>query len=246
MKFTHRLWIVILSIFFGSIVHPSAAESSTYYPLQTKFPHTMIYKADTKNKVIALTFDDGPDERYTPQILDVLQKHNVKATFFFLGSRVNKYPDMAKKVHEDKHVIGNHTYWHPELTKTSVENMVWEIKKNEKEIQNVLHMKTNLFRAPYGALNEALVKKLAELGYRGIGWSIDTEDWKNKSGEEIKQNMLQEAHPGAIVLMHSAGHWTQDLSGTAQALDEVIPILKSKGYKFVTIPEMWSHNETLK
>lgn len=242
MKFTRLIQILLLIIFAVNAFIPTNVQASTYYPLQTKYPNIMLYKADTNKKIIALTFDDGPDERFTPRILNVLQKHNVKATFFFLGTRVNKYPDIAKKVHEDGHVIGNHTYWHPELTKTGVKNMVWEIEKNEKEIQIALRIKTKLFRAPYGALTEDHVKKLGELGYRGIGWSIDTEDWQNLTSEEIKQNIMDQLHPGAIVLMHSAGHWTQDLSGTVEALDEVVPYLKKKGYTFVTIPNMLSTN----
>lgn len=230
-----QVFLIILIIYF-----PITLKASTYYPLQTKYPNIMLYKADTNKKIIALTFDDGPDNKFTPQILNILKKHNVKATFFFLGTRVHQYPDTAKKVLEDGHVIGNHTYWHPELTKTGVQNMEWEIKKNEQEIQNVLDIKTNLFRAPYGALTEKHVQKLDELGYYGIGWSIDTEDWRSLSAKEIKQNVINRLHPGAIVLMHSAGHWTQDLSGTAEALDEIIPLLKQKGYTFVTIPEMIS------
>ncbi|PWA11244.1 chitooligosaccharide deacetylase [Pueribacillus theae] len=200
----------------------------------------MIYKANTNQKVIALTFDDGPDRRFTPQILDVLNKHHVKGTFFLLGTRVEKYPDVAKRIQNEGHVIGNHTYWHPELTKTSVKNMKWEVKKNEEAIQSITNFKTQLFRAPYGALDDDLVDELSKMGYRGVGWSIDTEDWKSLSSKEIKQNILNDIHPGAIILMHSAGHWTQDLSGTAEALDEVIPYLRKKGYEFVTIPELWA------
>lgn len=239
MKFIQLIQVLIIIFALNAFI-PTSSEAATHYPLQMKYPNIMLYKADTNKKIIALTFDDGPDDRFTPQILNVLKKHNVKATFFFLGTRIHKYPDIAKKVHEDGHVIGNHTYWHPELTKTGVNNMVWEIEKNEKEIQNVLQIKTKLFRAPYGALNEDHVKKLGEMGYRGIGWSIDTEDWRNLSAKEIKQSIINGLHPGAIVLMHSAGHWTQNLSGTAEALDEVIPLLKKKGYMFVTIPEMFS------
>ncbi|HHY73312.1 MAG TPA: polysaccharide deacetylase family protein [Bacillus bacterium] len=216
-----------------------SAQASTY-PLQTKYPNTIIYKANTKEKVIALTFDDGPDNRFTPLILDILKKYDVKATFFLLGTRVRAYPDVTKRIYNDGHVIGNHTYWHPVLTNTGVKNMIWEIEKNEKEIMSIIGARTDLFRAPYGALDEKMLKQLENMEYRCIGWSVDSQDWKSLSSDDIKRNVLNAAHPGAIILMHSAGHWTQDLTGTANALNDLIPYLKKKGYVFVTIPELWS------
>lgn len=241
MRFIH--WFIKLGVLFMVFVGlacSSISAHATSYPLQAKYPKTMIYKAHTIQKVIALSFDDGPDQRFTPIILNILNKYDVKATFFLLGTRVQTYPDIARRIYNEGHVIGNHTFWHPQLTKTGVENMIWEIRKNEKEIQSITTVKTDLFRAPYGALDEQLVKQLDEIGYRGIGWSVDSEDWKSLSSLKIKQNILNNIHPGAIVLMHSAGHWTQDLTGTVLALNELIPYLKEEGYTFVTIPELWS------
>lgn len=212
-------------------------EASTYYPLQTKYPDLMIYKVETNEKVIALTFDDGPDERYTPEVLDVLKKHNVKATFFLLGMRVEKFPSVAKRIREEGHIIGNHTYWHPELTKKAegIASLVWEVNKTEEMIETVLNVKTNLFRAPYGAITGEMIEKLKELGYRGVGWSIDSEDWKGLPKEKVKHNIMNGLHPGSIVLMHSAGN----VPGTAEALDELIIYLKNDGYSFVTVPDLW-------
>lgn len=235
-KYVFRAIIMLFIICFMSLpTHIYAVN----YPLQVKFPETMIYKMETDKKVIALTFDDGPDERFTPQILDVLNKHQIKATFFLLGSRIEKYAHIGKRIKDEGHVIGNHTYWHPQLTKEEIGRLSWELAETEKVMENMLGVKTNLFRAPYGALNEAHVKKLAELNYKGVGWSVDSEDWRSLPKEEVKQNILAEIHPGAIVLMHSAGHWTQDLTGTVEALDEIIVYLKSKEYRFITVPEMW-------
>lgn len=217
-----------------------SAHASGAYPLQVKYPNTMMYKAHTTQKVIALSFDDGPDTKFTPLILDTLKKHDIKATFFLLGTRVQSYPDIAKRIDREGHAIGNHTYWHPNLANTDVNKMKWEIEKNEQEISSILGAKTELFRAPYGALTEAQVRHLGEMGYRCIGWSVDSEDWKSLSASVVKQKILNAVHPGAIVLMHSAGHWTQDLTGTVNALNELIPYLKTKGYRFVTIPELWS------
>lgn len=216
-------------------LYPSLMAADAFYPLQTKYPQTIMYKAETEEKIIALTFDDGPDTIHTPEILDILEKHHVRATFFLLGARVEKYPDIVKQIDEAGHVIGNHTYWHPDLTKTGASNMKWEIKKSEQAIINAIGKKPKLFRAPYGALNETLVSALPELGYRAVGWSIDSEDWKGLSKEKIKQQVINGLHPGSIVLMHSSG----DVHGTVDALDELIPRLKKAGYHFVTPTEMW-------
>lgn len=222
----------------GLFHYIDSAQASTY-PLQNKYPNIMMYKAQTKEKVVALTFDDGPDQRFTPKILNVLSKYHVNATFFLMGSRVAKYPNVAKRIVKEGNIIGNHTYWHPQLTKSGEHSMKWEIKKTERQIQSVAGRKTKLFRAPYGALNDMLVKKLGDMGYKGIGWSVDTQDWKGLSAKQITHHVVQFVHPGAIILMHSAGHWTQDLTGTVRALDQMIPRLKKEGYRFVTIPELW-------
>lgn len=217
------------------------------YPLQVKYPQIMLYRGSSNFKQIALTFDDGPDQRFTPKILDVLKKHDVKATFFLLGVRVEKNPYVAKRIVQEQHVVGNHTYWHPNLIKSGAMDLTWEIKKTEQKIKEVTGYETTLFRAPYGVANDKLVQKLAELNYRGVGWSVDTEDWRSLPSKKIVSNVINNIHSGGIILMHSAGHWTQDLSGTVNALDRLIPILKKEGYEFVTIPEMWDKmNESTK
>lgn len=240
--FYKRCFLIIQGffiLFVGLAYSTNSAQASVAYPLQAKYSNTMLYKAHTNQKVIALTFDDGPDTRFTPLILDVLNKYDVKATFFLLGTRVHTYPDIVKQIYSKGHAIGNHTYWHPKLTDTDVKSMIWEIEKNEQEIYSVICIKPELFRAPYGAINEDQVRQLEKMGYRGIGWSVDSQDWKSLPANVVKQKVLDSIHPGAIVLMHSAGHWTQDLTGTVKALDELIPYLKKEGYIFVTIPELW-------
>lgn len=236
-----RLFFVFLTIFslILSISPINSSANMANYPFQAKYPNIMMYQGKTHQKVVALTFDDGPDQRFTPKILDVLKKYHVKATFFLLGTRLAKYPNAAKRIVKEGHVVGNHTYWHPNLAKAPMENLKWEIDKTAKLIRSTTGIQTKWFRAPYGSLNEHLILQLGNMGYKGIGWSIDTEDWKELPAKEITTKVMSEVHPGAIILMHSAGHWTQDLSGTVKSLDQIIPRLKKHGYRFVTIPEMW-------
>ncbi|MFZ0369204.1 MAG: polysaccharide deacetylase family protein [Halobacillus sp.] len=230
----------VIIIFFSSF--SPVASSADYYPFQTEFPNHMLYQGQIQDKIIALTFDDGPDQQYTPEILDILHKHQVKATFFLMGSRVAKYPDVTRRIVDDGHAIGNHTYWHPNLAEADIHQMEWEINQTNNQIYQATGQTTQWFRAPYGALNEQQILNLGFLGYKGIGWSIDTEDWKGPGDQAITRQVIQNVHPGAIILMHNAGHWTQDLSGTVEALDELIPLLKRHGYQFVTIPQMWQLN----
>lgn len=232
----NRILRYFIIICICSFLFSGNVNADSYYPLQTQYPNVMMYNVETDEKIIAFTFDDGPDERYTPQILDVLKKHDVKATFFLLGFRVKRFPHIAKRIKEEGHVIGNHTYWHPELTKTKgVASLVWEVNKNEEEIKSAIEIKTNLFRAPYGAISGEMIEKLHEMNYRAIGWSIDSEDWRGIPKEKVKQNVINGLHPGSIVLMHSAG----SVPGTPEALDELLVYLKKNGYSIVTIQDMW-------
>lgn len=208
------------------------------YILQRKYPRTLFLRADIRTNRVALTWDDGPDRRFTPKILDVLKKHNVKGTFFLMGARAKALPDITKRIEQEGHAIGNHTFWHANLTKGNVENMRWQVNETEKIFQNILGHRSHLFRAPYGNLNEELVRELGRMNYHVIGWSVDSLDWRQLSADEVERNVLGNVHPGSIILMHSGGNWNQDLSGGVQALDRIITKLKKDGIQFVTVPEL--------
>ncbi len=206
--------------------------------LQQRYPNVLLlHGTKTKNQV-ALTFDDGPDRRFTPMVLDTLKKYNVKATFFLVGARVAALPEVTRRIAREGHAIGNHTYWHPALYEHSTDRLKWEVTQTDQIIQNTIGMRPRLFRAPYGGLNHEIVQQLQREGYSVIGWDVDTLDWKQPGAAQIADVVLAHVHPGAIILMHSAGHWTQNLTGTAEALDTIIPELKRQGVQFVTIPKM--------
>lgn len=210
------------------------------YELQKKFPNIVVLRGSLQKNRIALTFDDGPDRRFTPQVLDVLKKHNVKATFFLMGSRVDGLPDITRRIHQEGHSIGNHTYWHPKLWQESMDRMRWEVTQTDAAIKKAVGYSPKLFRAPYGGVNDQLVMELGKMNFSVIGWSVDSMDWTQIDSAAVQKNVLSNLHPGAIVLMHSGGHWTQDLSGMVQAVDALIPRLKREGAEFVTIPQMFN------
>ncbi|CAM4337611.1 polysaccharide deacetylase family protein [Paenibacillus alkaliterrae] len=213
-------------------------ELSDNRTLVNKYPKIMALHASGKTNQVALTFDDGPDRRFTPQVLDVLKKHGVKATFFLVGSRVTGHPDVTQRIHKEGHIIGNHTYWHPKIFAESIGRMKWEANETDKVIRDIVGYSPKLFRAPYGGLNESRVEGLGAMNFSVIGWSVDSMDWKQIDSAAVQKNVMSKIHPGAIILMHSGGHWTQDLSGMVEAVDELIPALKKKGLTFVTVSQL--------
>lgn len=210
--------------------------------LQLKYPNILALRGLLNDKKVALTFDDGPDPRYTPQILDILKQYNAKATFFLIGARAKAHKGIVERIVREGHVVGNHTYWHPNLVKGGAGNLDWEVKETENTINEIVGYKPSLFRAPYGSLNDGLVQQLGKMGNSIIGWSVDSLDWMQLSPEQIEKNVLSNVHPGAIILMHDGGHWTMDLLGTVQSLHKIISEIQKDGVEFVTIPELININ----
>ena len=187
---------------------------------------------------VALTFDDGPDDVFTPLILDKLQKYDVKATFFLLGSNIEKFPEMAKQIAAAGHVIGNHTYSHPKLTEMSDEDYHDQIQKSDEIIQKLVGYKPRFFRPPYGAISESQVQWATAQKMMVIQWSIDTLDWQGLSAQKITETVVDNVLPGSIILQHHAPG--VPLQGSVDALDDIIPSLRQQGVRFVTLPEMFN------
>lgn len=186
-----------------------------------------------KDKVVALTFDDGPWETTTEQVLDVLKQHNVKATFFWVGLQIQKHPDLARKVVSEGHAVGNHTWRHlmenmDELTAAE------EVGNTAKLIYETTGVKTNLFRPPGGNLEGELVPYSQKQKYAITLWSVESEDYY-VSAPLIVDNVLSNVHPGGIVLLHDGGG---DRLATVKALPQIITTLQRQGYQFVTVPEL--------
>ena len=182
------------------------------------------------DKKVALTFDDGPNNTSSLQILDILKKYNIKATFFMLGSMVDNYPDVVKKIAEAGNDIGNHTYDHQDLTKLDEASIKKEIDSTNEKIEKITGKKPDLLRPPYGAYNDRVTK--VEPNMTIALWNIDTLDWKTHNATAILGEVKKELQPHSIVLMHDIH---QD---SADSLENVIKYLKSQDYEFVLAKEL--------
>jgi polysaccharide deacetylase family sporulation protein PdaB len=197
----------------------------------------VVWNVDTDQKLIALTFDDGPNPVYTPQILDILQQYQAKATFFVLGKRVRMYPKIAIREVNEGHEIANHTFDHHFLKNVSPEKLREEIRQTEEAIFDVTEQMTHVFRPPGGLYNDALIELSHEDHFRVVMWSWyqDTRDWQKPGVEKIVHTVLSNVHNGDIVLFHDM---EGDCTQTVEALKRILPVLKEQGYEFVTVTDL--------
>ncbi len=197
---------------------------------------TNVYRCHKNSAMkIALTFDDGPHPRYTPQILDILKKYGIRATFFLIGENVELYPDLAKRILDEGHEIGNHTFTHMKISDTSKEQLKREMENCEQALFELTEYRPTLFRPPQGRLDKK-VETLAEMfDYKVILWNIDTRDWAHESPEAIKHNVITNIESGSIILMHD---FIAHNSPTPKALELFIPLLLEEGYSFTVISDL--------
>lgn len=214
-------------------------ESAGRKPEHNKpFPRALYYSGLPSKRLAALTFDDGPDTNYTPQILDILRKEGVKATFFIVGVRAQQHPDAVKRIKAEGHAIGNHSWDHPDLDKLNSAQIKDELDKTERILDTIVGYNPGIFRPPYGAADTKVIQQVASMGYKIIDWSVDTRDWAGTPTTQIMNYVKEEFHPGGIILQHCAGGKGEDLSNTVKALPEIISLLKGQGYGFVTVPQL--------
>lgn len=190
-------------------------------------------------KKVALTFDDGPDKKYTNKILDILKEKGVPATFFVVGKQVKLYPDTMKRIYKEGHAIANHSWDHKNFTKLSNDQMKQQIAKTDRAIKEAVGTNTAWFRAPYGAKNKQVKSIISKTGNTEIGWTIDTRDWAGTSKKEMMANVKKNLKPNGIILMHSFGGKGGKLDNTVEFLPELIDYLIEHNYTLVTIPELY-------
>ncbi|MGQ9727613.1 MAG: polysaccharide deacetylase family protein, partial [Candidatus Fervidibacter sp.] len=220
MRVRTMIWLSILLVLFGfGIWHEHTARE----PFQ---------------KLVALTFDDGPHPLFTPQVLDILKRYGIKATFFLIGKRVEKFPEIARRIVFEGHEVGNHTYSHPaNLPKENKEQVRQEIEKCTAVIEKVTGVRPKLFRPPRGFLNYKVLM-LAQLeGYTPVFWTVSADHKEAKTPEAMAQRVLKLVQPCDVILMHDGripSRWKD-----VKALPLIVEGLQKRGYEFVTVSELF-------
>ena len=182
---------------------------------------------------IAMTFDDGPSEKLTPELLDILAQHHIHATFFVIGENAVRHPEILQRAVREGHEIGNHSWSHPAFAKMSDAGVRTELQKTDDAIREALGGHPVLMRPPYGSITARQKQWInAEFGYRIILWDVDPLDWKRPGPAVITSRIVKETRPGSIILSHDIH------PGTIKAMPETFDELQAKGFKFVTVSEL--------
>ncbi len=194
-----------------------------------------LFYGNTHVPEIALTFDDGPNPYYTPQVLAVLQQYGVKATFFDVGYLVADFPNIVRQEYNQGNIVGNHSWSHPELTLLSASAILSQLTSTTRAIQAAIGVRPTFFRPPYGAMNRTVLAEAYSLGYSTVLWNASAGDWKLPGVSVIVSKILYYVRNGAIILLHDGGG---NRAQTVAALPILITILEHRGFKFVTIQQL--------
>lgn len=202
-------------------VHPTASAAISYSAVHVEGPF------------IAMTFDDGPSEKLTPGLLDILAAHHIHATFFVIGQNVERYPEILQRAVREGHEIGNHSWSHPAFGKMSDAAVRREIQKTDDAIRAAIGHAPVLLRPPYGSITARQKQWIhSEFGERIILWDVDPLDWKRPGPSVVEHRIVSATRPGSIILSHDIH------PGTIKAMPETLDQLQAKGFKFVTVSDL--------
>lgn len=221
------IYYVLLTLAFLGITSWGAFDMRLNY-----FSKNISEIKTCKDKVIALTFDDGPHEK-TIEILDLLTKYNAKATFFCIGKQIEKHPEIVEKIFTDGHTIGNHSYSHSNWNGFfSTQKIVSEIEQTNGLITSFTNKKNRLFRPPFGVTNPNIAKAISKTNQTAIGWNIRSLDTVIKNENSILERIKKRVQPGSIVLLHDTS------AKTVSVLEQLLLFLQSESYQTITIDEL--------
>lgn len=209
-----------------------------YRLLQPTFPHC-LWCGNSNKKTIALTFDDGPHPQYTPQVLSVLKRYNITASFFWLGNCVNRFPEVAKTVSTQGHWIGLHGYEHDSFPFLSPNQLKQSLEKTQVAIYNVCNLSPEQVRdvrPPNGFFTPQTLKLFQQWNYRPVMWSVVPEDWVHPGVNVVVNRVMKQVKNGSLIVLHDGYFGGKDV---AEIINILIPQLLQQGYEFVTVNSLW-------
>lgn len=238
-RFRQAIFISFAIVFLTSSISQTAFANIDREKYEQK--GDVVWEVPASKKVVALTFDDGPDPVYTPKVLDILKKNHAKATFFLIGKHMEEYPEIVTREVREGHELGNHTYSHVVLLRKSKSEFQEEINKTEQLINEFQRPpKINILRPPRGRINNRTVFLSHKLHFEIVLWHQDPGDWAQPGVSRIIRRVLSGIHKGDIILLHDAGG---NQKQTVAALKVIIPLLKKRGYRFVTLYELLKYSK---
>ena len=224
--------VLAVALIFGFIYSPRIVGTAA---TQRELP---VYCVEREGKYVSLSFDAAWGNEDTQQLIDIMEKYGVKATFFVVGQWVDRYPESVKALHDAGHEVMNHSNEHPHMSKLSVRGMVAEISACNDKVEAVTGVRPTLFRCPYGEYDDNVISAVRGMGMNAVQWDVDSLDWKDLSAAEITRRVTGKVQPGSIVLFHNAG------LHTPEALPGIIEYLQSNGYTIVPVSEILLTGDT--
>lgn len=228
----HRKWfgamgcVLAAALMFCAVHYPAAVGA---YAAQRQLP---IYCVETDQKVLSLTFDAAWGNEDTQQLIDILGKYQIKATFFVVGDWVKKYPESVLALHEAGHEVMSHSNTHAHFNALSTDEIIADLNASNDKIEAVTGVRPVLFRPPYGEYDDHVIAAVRSLGMEPIQWDVDSLDWKEIPASEITQRVVSRVQSGSIVLFHNAA------LHTPEALPAIIEALLQEGYQFVPVSQL--------
>ena len=235
--------LAALTTFAAAAAAAGYAGYATMAPTSQLYGRTLTHGRDPRQ--MALTFDDGPNDPHTLRLLDLLAKHQARATFFLIGQYTRRRPEIARAIHAAGHSVGNHTYSHPNLIFVSRARLRQELEDCRKAIEDAIGAPAPLFRPPFGGRRPSVLRTARSLGLEPVMWSVTGYDWDAKSAQAIVQKVVTQVDSrrrpqGEIVLLHDGGHlgFGADRGFTVEATQKLLEKYAAPGKSFVSIPDL--------
>lgn len=219
--------ITLFSVSGVGLVDKEAIETSS-----SVYRMIPIYNVETEEKKVAFTMNCAWNDEDIEQILDVLEKKDVRITFFLVGDWIDKYPDAAKKIYEKGHEIATHSNTHPHVNSLSYEENIEELELSNIKIEKITGSKTNLYRTPYGEYNNTVITAASDSNYSTIQWSLDTLDYEGLTGKQMWERLQNKLKNGDIILSHNGTEHTAD------SLEMLLSNIEAKGFEVVKVSEL--------